>query len=115
MSNYMVLRGKTDYKAELSTSPVGNMIKLENLFNSIHENKEFLLKKIEQYQSDLEASKAEYEKPFAHEDELKTKLARVGELNTQLDLENGRVEDIDLGSTDKELDCHNTDRDRYIR
>ena len=31
--NYMVLRGKTEYKAELSTSPVGSMVKLENLFN----------------------------------------------------------------------------------
>ena len=29
--NYMVLRGKTEYKAELSTSPVGSMVKLENL------------------------------------------------------------------------------------
>ena len=28
--NYMVLRGKTEYKAELSTSPVGSMVKLEN-------------------------------------------------------------------------------------
>lgn len=36
--NYMVLRGKTEYKAELSTSPVGSMVKLENLFNGLHEN-----------------------------------------------------------------------------
>ena len=50
--NYMVLRGKTEYKAELSTSPVGSMVK--------HENVDFLEKKIEQYQNDLEASKAEY-------------------------------------------------------
>ena len=31
----MVLRGQADYKAELSTSPVGNMVKLENLFHNI--------------------------------------------------------------------------------
>ena len=36
--NYMVLRGKTEYKADLSTSPVGSMVKLENLFNGLHEN-----------------------------------------------------------------------------
>ena len=52
------------YKAELSTSPVGSMVKLENLFNGLHENIDFLEKKIEQYQNDLEASKAEYDKPF---------------------------------------------------
>ena len=32
----------TDYKAELSTSPVGNMVKLENLFHGLQENEEFL-------------------------------------------------------------------------
>ena len=43
--NYMVLRGKTEYKAELSTSPVGSMVKLENLFNGLHENIDFLEKR----------------------------------------------------------------------
>ena len=37
--NYMILRGKTEYKVEMSTSPVGNMIKLDNLFNSLSEKK----------------------------------------------------------------------------
>ncbi len=69
--NYMVLRGKTDYKAELSTSPVGNMVKIENVFNSIQNNEEFLLKKIEQYELDMRASREEYEKPFNYEEELK--------------------------------------------
>lgn len=85
--NYMILRGKTEYKAEMSTSPVGNMIKLDNLFNSLSENEEFLNKKIEQYKRDLEASKEEYEKPFAYEKELKDKLNRQSELNAMLDLE----------------------------
>ena len=100
--NYMVLRGKTEYKAELSTSPVGSMVKLENLFNGLHENVDFLEKKIEQYQNDLEASKAEYDKPFAHSAELEEKLARQCELNAQLDLENAKVMDADLGGPDEE-------------
>ena len=103
-TNYLMLRGKTDYKAELSTSPVGNMVKLENLFAGIQENEEFLLKKIDQYQNDLDASKSEYEKPFAYDTELKEKLARQYELNTQLDLENGKVEDVDLNSKKEEQD-----------
>lgn len=94
--NYMVLRGKTDYKAELSTSPVGNMVKLENLFGSMAENIEFLEKKIEQYQRDMEQSKEEYEKPFDKETELAEKTVRLNELNVQLDLENGKVQDVDL-------------------
>ncbi|HKM34017.1 MAG TPA: helicase-related protein, partial [Lachnospiraceae bacterium] len=103
-TNYMVLRGKTEYKAELSTSPVGSMIKLENLFNGMHENVEFLEKKIEQYHHDLESSKEEYEKPFAYDKELQEKLARQFELNAQLDLENAKVTDADLGGLDESKD-----------
>lgn len=40
--NYMILRGKTEYKAEMLTSHVGNMIKLDNQFNNLNENEEFL-------------------------------------------------------------------------
>lgn len=94
--NYMILRGKTDYQAELSNSPVGNMIKLENLFGSMSENAEFLEKKIEQYQRDLEQSKTEYEKPFDKEAELAEKITRLNELNVKLDLENKTVQDVDL-------------------
>ncbi len=101
-TNYLVLRGKTEYKVELSTSPVGNMVKLENCFNGIHENEEFLLKKIEQYENDLAASKEEYEKPFGHEEELREKLSRQFELNALLDLENEKVADADLGGIEEE-------------
>ena len=101
-TNYLILRGRTEYKVELSTSPVGNMVKLENCFNGIHENEEYLLKKIEQYENDLVASKEEYEKPFAHEEELKEKLSRQFELNALLDLENEKVADADLGGVEEE-------------
>ncbi|WP_337473234.1 helicase C-terminal domain-containing protein [Jutongia sp.] len=86
--NYLILHGRTDYKVELSNSPVGCMVKLENCFNGMDGNIEFLEKKLEQYQRDMEQAKAEYEKPFAYEEELKSKTARQFELNTQLDLEN---------------------------
>lgn len=94
--NYMVLRGKTDYKAELSTSPVGNMVKLENLCLGISAGIPELEKRIEQYQRDMEQSRQEYEKPFLQETELNEKTARLNELNVQLDLENGKTEDMDL-------------------
>jgi hypothetical protein len=99
--NYLILRGKTEYKMELSTSPVGNMVKLENTFAGISENEDFLHKKIEQYENDLAASKEEYEKPFAHEEELQEKLARQFELNAELDLENAKSVDADLGGVEQ--------------
>ena len=80
---------------------MGYRVKLENLFNGIQENVEFLEEKMEQYQNDLEASKAEYEKPFVHEEELREKLHRHCELNAQLDLENEQVQDADLGGVEE--------------
>ena len=55
-----------------------------------------LEKRIEQYQRDMEQSRQEYEKPFTQEEELNEKVARLNELNVQLDLENGKTEDVDL-------------------
>lgn len=60
--NYMIFRGKTEYKAEMSTSSVGNMVKLDNLFNNLNENEEFLIKKIEQYKRNQEPTKTEYDR-----------------------------------------------------
>jgi len=99
-TNYMILRGRTEYKVELSTSPVGNMVKLENTYNNQQENEDFLVKKVDQYQRDMESSKSEYEKPFQYETELKEKLTRQYELNAELDLENGKVEDVDLNGVE---------------
>ena len=64
-----------------------------------------LEKKIEQYQNDLEASKAEYDKPFAYSKELEEKLARQCELNAQLDLENAKAVDADLSGPEEEREA----------
>ena len=54
-------------------------------------NIDFLEKKIEQYQNDLEASKAEYDKPFAYSKELEEKLSRQCELMPSLTLRTQRL------------------------
>ncbi|MDE6433058.1 MAG: helicase [Lachnospiraceae bacterium] len=87
-ADYLVLRGNTEYKADMSTSPVGCMTKLENLFNGIQGNIGFLEERLEKYRLDMEQAKLEYDKPFQYEEELKTKLARQFELNNLLDMEN---------------------------
>ena len=90
-ANYIVLHGKTEYKAELSTSPVGCMTRLENLFNGIQGNIELLEERLKKYQLDMKQAEIEYHKPFQQEQELKEKLARQFELNSLIDLENEAV------------------------
>ena len=93
----IVLKGAGDYDTLISTSPVGLIVRLENLFEQIPERETFLKKKIENYERDMESSKEQYEKPFEYEEELNRKLARQSELNNLLDLENGKGVDEDLG------------------
>ena len=81
------------------------MVKLENLLGGISENLDFLTEKIRQYERDLEQSKLDYEEPFVQEAELMEKTARLNELNVQLDLENGKTEDMDMEGLEK--DGHN--------
>ncbi len=90
----MILRGKTDHRTDLSSSPVGNMVKLENIIEGMKQTAKELEIKIEQYQRDMEQSRQEYGKPFLQEAELTEKLARLNELNAELDLENGTVQEI---------------------
>ena len=93
-SKSMILRGKTDHKTDLSSSPVGNMVRLENIVEGMKDTAKGLEIRIEQYQRDMEQSKQEYGKPFLQEEELAEKLARLNELNAELDLENGTVQEI---------------------
>ena len=111
-THYMVLRGKTDHKAELSTSPVGNMVKLENLLGNMEGELERVEQKLKEYERNLEQSKIDFEKPFQQEAELTEKTARLNELNIQLDLENGKAENIDLAGQEEEPE-RNEEENRY--
>ncbi|MFR8105570.1 hypothetical protein [Eubacterium sp.] len=97
----IVLKGESDYDTEISISPVGLIVRLENLFEGIPEKQTFLEKKISDYERDMESSKEQYERPFEYEEELNQKLARQSELNNMLDLENGKAMDEDLGGLEE--------------
>lgn len=98
-ANYILLRGKMEYRMDLSTSPVGSMVRLENTFNEMQQKIIFYEQKLEEYQRDMEAAKRDFEKPFEHAEELEQKLKRQFELNTELDLENKSVDDVDLSES----------------
>ena len=96
----IVLQGKTQYRTELSASPVGNMVRLENLFNEISKEEKRITEKLAQYEHEMAASKEEYEKPFQFEEELKEKLARQSELNAELELDHTKDEVLENGCDD---------------
>ena len=115
--NYLYLTGKTDYTIELSTSPVGMMVRLENEFNKIDEKIVFLEQKLDTYHRDMERAKADFEKPFEHEEELQQKLKRQFEINAELDLDKGDGEkeenfDADRADNRDNQDAREQDDDR---
>ena len=91
--NYLILSGKTDYTAETSTSPVGIIVRVENVFHGIYEKVGFLEQKLEEYHRSMEQAKTDFAKPFEYEKELTEKLARQYEINAQLDLDREKTEE----------------------
>ena len=87
VSYYLRLVGNLTYKAEMSDSAQGNTIRLEHLFETMNKKITETQGKLETDRKNLDNAKAEYEKPFAYEDELKEKSERLMFLNSELDLD----------------------------
>lgn len=85
---YLILSGSTKYRTELSTSSVGNIMRLENLLKDMHKNIDHYQERLEQYEKDKKQAEEEYKKPFVHEEELREKLERQAELDKLLNLDN---------------------------
>ena len=76
------------YRITLSNSDIGNITKIDNAVNRIPDHAEGYKNDIDNLNTQLENAKAELEKPFPKEQELKEKLARQSELDRQLNLDN---------------------------
>ena len=96
----MVLSGNLDYTSELSKSPLGDTIRLDNLLKSLEEKISDTEKKLADDRRNMELAKSEYEKPFAYTDDLAQKIKRQAELNVELNLnkkDDVVTEDVDGG------------------
>ena len=69
--------------------------RLDNLLGSMDERLKACENQLENEKTQLENAKQDVQKPFAHEKELKTKSARLAELNAMLDLNKSENEIVD--------------------
>ena len=97
----LVLKGALEYTTDLSSSPHGNTVKLDNLLKSLDKQLEDTQAKLTENKKNMELAKQEYEKPFPHDEELKEKLKRQAELNEELDL-NKQDEVVEEETDDEE-------------
>ena len=82
----LTLKNELRHTTPLGTDIFGNIQRLDNLIASFPEKQTACKNQLENEKVQLENAKEELEKTFVHEEELKTKSARLAELNAMLDL-----------------------------
>ena len=98
----ITLKNELRHTTPLGTDIFGNIQRLDNLISAFPEKQSVCEAQLENEQNQLESAKKDLEKPFAHEEELKTKSARLAELNAMLDLNKKDNEIVDGGREDSD-------------
>ena len=91
----VTLKGALCYTTNLGTDVFGNILRLDNLLESMEERINTCREQLENTKVQLENAKLEVEKPFPQEDELKRKSARLDELNILLNMDKRESEIVD--------------------
>ena len=80
------LHGECSYSAEMGSSGLGNITRLENLAEGIADVRDKDDASLQTARAQLESGKEELGKPWPQEEELQQKSARLTELNLELDV-----------------------------
>ena len=80
----IIIKGAVEYAFTASDSDIGNITRLDNALERLPEELEKSMANLENVKQQFESAKIEVGKPFPQEDELKTKLARIAELDIAL-------------------------------
>ena len=83
------LKGHFTHSITLGTDIYGNITRIDNAVDNIEARLHKAEEQLENTKAQFETAKVEAEKPFAQEDELKQKMARLTELNALLDMDKG--------------------------
>ncbi len=84
----LTLRGQMSHRVELGKDARGNLTRIDNVLNGMENRMKNVQDKLENLYSQVEAAKAELGKPFPQEEELRTKSARLAELDIELNIDN---------------------------
>ena len=91
----ITLKGALTHTTGLGTDIFGNILRLDNLLGGMEERLIACREQLENVNVQLANAKQEVEKPFPQEDELKTKSARLDELNILLNMDKRESEIVD--------------------
>ncbi|MGN1158254.1 MAG: helicase-related protein, partial [Agathobacter sp.] len=91
----VTLKNKLRHTTSLGTDIFGNIQRLDNLLSGFEESLHVCEEQLENTKVQLADAKVAVDKPFPQEDELKTKSARLDELNILLNLDKRENEIVD--------------------
>ena len=108
----ITLKHELRHTVTLGTDIFGNIQRLDNALNSFQEKLTACEAQLENTKVQLENAKLEVQKPFPQEDELKTKTARLNELNAMLNLDKRENEIVDGERAEEEPSRSSDERER---
>ncbi len=96
----LTMKGALSHVVEVGSDPIGNITRLNNCLEGLHDGLTKVEESLSTTQTQLESAKIEVTKPFPREQELSEKLQRLVELNTLLNMEEkGESEKEELTET----------------
>ena len=83
----LTLKGKMNHRVTLGKDARGNLTRIDNALNAMPDRLQNVRNTLDALTAQMETAKAELGKPFPQEDELRTKSARLVELNAELNID----------------------------
>ncbi len=111
----MRIQGALSYRIELGEDVYGNITRMDNALAGIPDRKSRYEKTLSELHDQERNLKAELEKPFVQEDELKEKTDRLTELDAMLNLDKRRSEAIGEDNEDRDRGTPERSDDEYER
>ena len=88
----LTMVGQLRHTVTLGTDVFGNLQRMDNALEALPIKEQTCREQLSNLQTQLETAKAEVQKPFPREEELKAKTARLEELNALLNMDNKEPE-----------------------
>ena len=83
----LTLKGKMNHRVTLGKDARGNLTRIDNALSAMPDRLQNVRNTLDALTAQMETAKAELGKPFPQEDELRTKSARLAELNAELNID----------------------------
>ena len=106
----ITLKHDLTHTVSLGDSVTGNIQRIDNMLSDFANQRQRCEEQLENTKLQLETAKTEAAKPFPQEEELRTKSARLDELNIELNMDRTESEILDSGPESEDAEISQVER-----